>query len=160
MLCLLSCAIPVCIGFLLTVSVTNIGLVIWHPGTQENWLTLPNWKLSKDIKQKQSISIQRLGIPFLYEIRSLIDTEIELAGYRGALHCLTQEAEGLKEVVEKSFRHRQELFAKYHRIQEFQDLAVSYCCKNFFIFWKLLKNPVLVKQHGPWEVTESWSQGC
>ncbi|KAL4229160.1 spindle assembly [Mactra antiquata] len=55
--------------------------------------------------------------------RKLIDLELELDGCRASLHCLNKEAESLKEVVENSYRERQELFAKYHKIQEFQDLT-------------------------------------
>ncbi|XP_060563500.1 HAUS augmin-like complex subunit 5 [Ruditapes philippinarum] len=55
--------------------------------------------------------------------RNLIEAELELDGYRASLHCLNREGESLKEIVESSFRERQELITKYHRIQEFQELT-------------------------------------
>ncbi|XP_053388377.1 uncharacterized protein LOC128551513, partial [Mercenaria mercenaria] len=55
--------------------------------------------------------------------RNLIEAELELDGYRASLHCLNSEAESLKEIVECSYRERQQLFTKYHRIQEFQELT-------------------------------------
>jgi hypothetical protein len=56
--------------------------------------------------------------------RNLIEAELELDGFRASLHCLNREGESLKEIVESSFRERQELITKYHRIQEFQELTV------------------------------------
>ncbi|XP_052804766.1 HAUS augmin-like complex subunit 5 isoform X3 [Mya arenaria] len=55
--------------------------------------------------------------------RTLVDVEVEVDGQRAALHSLTQETEALKVVVEKSIQQRQEIFAKHHRIQEFQDIT-------------------------------------
>ncbi|XP_052254229.1 uncharacterized protein LOC127860274 isoform X1 [Dreissena polymorpha] len=55
--------------------------------------------------------------------RTLADTEIEVDGHKAALHSLSTECESLKELVDRSARHRQELFTKYHRIQEFQEIT-------------------------------------
>ena len=51
--------------------------------------------------------------------------EIELEGHRSALHCLTTESEKLKDIVQGSYRERQELALKHHKIEEFKDLSVS-----------------------------------
>ena len=61
----------------------------------------------------------------VYDYRTLIEAEIELEGYRCALHCLTTETEKLKDMVQRSYKERQELYTKHHKIQEFKDLTVN-----------------------------------
>lgn len=55
--------------------------------------------------------------------RTLIEAEIELKGYISALHCLTTETEKLKDMAQRSYRERQDLYSKHHKIQEFKELT-------------------------------------
>ena len=68
--------------------------------------------------------------------RTLIEAEIELKGYISALHSLTTETEKLKDMAQRSYRERQELYTKHHKIQEFKDLTVGVIIKNCAASWE------------------------
>ena len=53
-----------------------------------------------------------------------------MKGYLSALHCLTTETEKLKDMAQRSYRERQELYTKHHKIQEFKDLTVCVIIYN------------------------------
>ena len=62
--------------------------------------------------------------------RSLVEVEIELDGYRTSLHCLNSESDRLRTIVDNSLKHKQDLYTKHRRIQEFQNFTVCMNCMN------------------------------
>ncbi|XP_062584944.1 uncharacterized protein LOC134246567 [Saccostrea cucullata] len=55
--------------------------------------------------------------------RSLIDLEVDLAANRAKLQCLSQEATLLRENIADALREKEILFVKYHKIQDFKEIA-------------------------------------
>ncbi|XP_062611958.1 uncharacterized protein LOC134273756 [Saccostrea cucullata] len=55
--------------------------------------------------------------------RSLVDLEVDLAANRAKLQCLSQEATLLRENIADALREKEILFVKYHKIQDFKEIA-------------------------------------
>lgn len=58
--------------------------------------------------------------------RELVECDIDLVGKKAILASLNCEADSLTEVISKSLKEKDILCAKYQRIQDFKQTAVSW----------------------------------